>query len=78
MEQTGAMPSALLVGLLLLLLLALGHADAVHVAWPEPAHFGRRDAFCQAWLSQLLAVHRCDGALPAICTDGACGRSRRR
>ena len=72
------MPSALLVGLLLLLLLALGHADAVHVAWPQPAHFGHRDAFCQACFAHLLAVHRRDSALPAICSDGARGRSRRR
>jgi hypothetical protein len=68
--------SALLVGLLLLL--ALGHDDAVHDSCPQPAHFGHCDAFCQAWLGALLAVHLCDDALPAICSDDACGRSRRR
>ena len=76
--QTLSKLRGLLVTLPLLVLLALAHAHAVHVAWLQPAHFVHRDALCQAWFDHLLAVHPHGDVLPAIRSNGACGRSRRR
>ena len=64
--------------LLLILLQCHDHADAVNVAQRRRAHFGHPDVFCQAWKAWLFAVHRRGSALPALCSNGAHGRSRRR